>query len=167
MSCTEPVQNQRAPQGVKNSSLRPDFPSISWLPLLPVFSQSPKMSKPLLYFSYFLPNSVRPVSAQKHLEAFFPPIFSGAKNRPRPPQNPAGRCLQSCPSSNQIASASKCVDTPPMFSNVFFCPTRFAWAGTFWIRSMRFAPPRLLPCHHQITSNNVLKHARRNNQKNA
>ena len=67
--------------------------------------------------------------------------------------------------SNQIAPASKCVDTPPMFSNVFFCPTCFVWPGTFGIRSMRFAPSRLLPCHHQITSNHVLRHARKNIQK--
>ena len=52
-----------------------------------------------------------------------------------------------------------------MFSNVFFGPTRFVWPGTFGIRSMRFAPPRLLPCHHQITSNHVLRHARKNIQK--
>ena len=86
MSCTEPVQNQRAPQGVKNSSLRPDFPSIFWHPLLPVFSQSPKMSRPLLHFSCFLPNFVGPVSAQKNLEAFFPRFSLGQKIDPAPPQ---------------------------------------------------------------------------------
>ena len=92
MSCTEPVQNQRAPQGVKNSSLRPDFPNIFWRVCSQFFRNHQKCLDPSFTFLTFCQISSDPFCKNKIWKLFPPRFYLGQKIDPAPPKK-SGRAL--------------------------------------------------------------------------